>query len=59
MKNLAVAGLVYYLRQGMDQTGLELKPFLLTQAGEKLMDKYGYNSTFRVDNIINRYGHIV
>lgn len=59
MKNLAVAGLVYYLRQGMDQTGLELKPFLLTQAGEKLMDKYGYNSAFRVDNIINRYGHIV
>ena len=59
MKNLAVAGLVYYLREGMDQTGLELKPFLLTQAGEKLMDKYGYDSAFRVDNIINRYGHIV
>ena len=59
MKNLATAGLIYYLRKGMDQTGLELKPFLLTEMGEKLMDKYGYSSAFRVDNVINRYGHIV
>lgn len=59
MKNLAIAGLIHYLRQGMDQTGLELKPFLLTEMGEKIMDKYGYDSTFRVDNIINRYGQII
>lgn len=59
MKNLAVAGLVYYLRKGMDQTGLELKPFLLTEMGSRLMDKYGYESAYRVDNIINRYGHII
>ena len=59
MKNLAIAGLIYYLRKGMDQTGLELKPFLLTEMGEKLMDKYGYDSAFRVDNIINRYGQII
>ena len=59
MKNLATAGLVYYLRKGMDQTGLELKPFLLTEMGEKILDKYGYESAFRVDNVINRYGHII
>lgn len=59
MKNLTLAGLLYYLRQGMDQTGLELKPFLLTEMGGKLMDKYGYVSDYRVDNIVNRYGHIV
>lgn len=59
MKNLAAAGLIYYLRKGMNQTGLELKPFLLTEMGEKLMNKYGYSSAFRVDNIINRYGHII
>ena len=59
MKNLTAAGLVYYLREGMDQTGLELKPFLLTEIGEKLMDKYGYESAYRVDNIVNRYGHII
>ena len=59
MKNLATAGLIYYLRKGMDQTGLELKPFLRTEMGEKLLDKYGYDSAFRVDNVINRYGHII
>ena len=59
MKNLAAAGLVYYLRKGMDQTGLELKPFLLTEMGEKIMDKYGYDSAFRIDNVINRYGHMI
>lgn len=59
MKNLAAAGLVYYIRKGMEQTGLELKPFLLTEMGEKLMDKYGYDSAFRVDNIITRYGQII
>ena len=59
MKNLAAAGLVYYLRQGMDQTGLELKPFLLTEMGEKIMDKYGYDSAFRVNNVINRYGQMI
>lgn len=59
MKNLAAAGLVYYLRRGMEQTGLELKPFLLTEMGEKIMDKYGYNSAFRVDNIINRFEQLV
>jgi hypothetical protein len=59
MKNLATAGLIYYLRKGMDETGLGLKPFLLTEMGEKLLDKYGYNSAFRVDNVVNRYGHII
>lgn len=59
MKNLAAAGLVYYICKGMEQTGLELKPFLLTEMGHKLMDKYGYNSAFRVDNIITRYGQII
>lgn len=59
MKNLTTAGLIYYLRKGMKETKLELKPFLLTEMGEKIMDKYGYDSAFRVDNIINRYGQII
>lgn len=59
MKNLAAAGLIHYLRKGMDTTGLELKPFLLTEMGGKIMDKYGYDSAFRVDNVINRYGQLI
>ena len=59
MKNLAAAGLVHYLREGINQTGLGLKEFLLTEKGKEIMDKYGYNSAFRVDNIVNRYEQIV
>ena len=59
MKNLAVSGLIYYLRNGMSLTGLDLKSFLLTENGNKIMDKYGYNSSFRIDNIVNRYGKLI
>lgn len=59
MKNLAISGLIYYLREGMSKTGLDLKPFLLTEDGNKIMDKYGYDSAFRVDNIVNRYGQLI
>ena len=55
MKNLQTAGMTFYLKQGMATTGLGLKEYLLTEAGQKLMDKYNYISDHRVDNIIGRY----
>lgn len=59
MKNLQTAGMVHYLRLGMERTGLGLKEFLLTTSGQKLMDKYNYNSEYRVDNVIARYKQFV
>lgn len=59
MKNLQTAGMTYYLKQGLENTGLGLKEFLLTEAGQKLMDKYNYFSEHRVDNIIARYKQFV
>lgn len=55
MKTLAASGFLYNLKNGMEETGLELKQFLRTQLGERLMDRYGYNSEFRVDNVFHRY----
>ena len=55
MKNLQTAGMVHYLKLGMENTGFGLKDFLLTDAGSKLMDKYNYFSEYRVDNVIARY----
>ena len=55
MKTLTSSGFLYWLQQGMQQTGLELKQFLKTEVGERLMDRYGYNSEFRVDNVFHRY----
>lgn len=59
MKNLQTAGMTYYLRQGIQKTGLGLKEFLLTDEGEKLMIKYNYFSEHRIDNIIARYKQFV
>lgn len=59
MKNLQTAGMVHYLRQGMENANLGLKEFLLTEAGAKLMSKYNYHSEFRVDNVIARYKEFV
>lgn len=55
MKNLQTAGMTFYLKQGMSATGLGLKEFLLTESGQKIMDKYNYFSEYRVDNIVGRY----
>ena len=59
MKTLAASGFLYWLQQGMEQTGLELKQFLKTELGECLMDRYGYNSEFRIDNVVHRYRQYV
>ena len=59
MKNISNSGLVHYLKEGIKQTGLGLKEFLLTEEGNKIMDKYGYTSEFRADNIYYRYADLV
>ena len=59
MKNISSSGLLYYLKEGMKETQLGLKEFLLTEKGRKIMDKYGFTSEFRVDNIYYRYADLV
>ena len=59
MKNITTSGMCHYLKDGMDKTGLDLKAFLRTEMGEKLMDKYNYFSEHRVDNVTHRYKQLV
>lgn len=59
MKNISTSGMTYYLRRGMEMTGLGLKEFLMTEDGAKLMDKYNYNSEFRIDNVTHRYAQLI
>ena len=59
MKGIAAAGFLHYLKMYLNESGLALKEFLRTEAGEKLMCRYGYESDYRVDNIIHRYGKLV
>lgn len=59
MKNIQTAGMVYYLKIGMEDSGLGLKEFLQTEYGKKLMDKYNYFSEYRADNVVARYKQFV
>lgn len=59
MKGIAAAGFLHYLKLGLKSSGLTLKEFLRTTEGDKLMNRYGYESNFRIDNIIHRFGKLV
>lgn len=59
MKGLAAAGMAYYLRKNMKETGLTLKEFLQSPKGEQLMDRYGYESEFRIDNVVHKFKDVV
>lgn len=59
MKGITTAGMVYWLRKSLDETGLGLKEFLLTQNGEELMTRYGFESKFRIDNVIHKFKDLI
>lgn len=59
MKNISTSGMCHYLKKGMRETNLDLRSFLTTEIGSNLMDKYGYNSAYRVDNVTLYYKDLV
>ena len=59
MKGLAAAGMAYALRNHLMETGMELKEFLKSPRGEQLMDRYGYQSEFRIDNVVHKFKALV
>lgn len=59
MKNISTSGMAHYLRLGMEETGLELKEFLRTEDGQKLMEKYNYFSEFRTDNVVHKFKQLI
>lgn len=59
MKNIHISGMYYYLCQGMQETGLDLKSFLRSDDGRDLAIKYGFDSEFYVDNLAHRFKDFV
>jgi hypothetical protein len=59
MKGIAASGFLYYLRNCLNETGLGLKEFLQTESGEQLMLRYGYESEYKIDNIIHRFKDLI
>ena len=59
MKGIAASGFLHYLRMHLDDTNLPLRVFLQTETGDKLMSRYGYESEYRIDNVIHRYERLI
>lgn len=59
MKGISAAGMLYYLRLSLAKTGMKLKEFLKTPDGEKLMDRYGFESSYRIDNIVHKFKNLI
>ena len=59
MKGLAAAGMAHALRNYLSETGLGLKEFLQSPKGERLMDRYGYQSEFRIDNVVHKFKAVI
>ena len=59
MKNIAASGMAHYLKKRMKEDNIGLKEFLKTPDGEALMDRYGYQSDFRVDNLVHRFKDLI
>lgn len=54
MKGIASAGLLFYVKTGMKNSGLDLRNFLKTKDGEKIAKRYGFGDYY-VDNITAKY----
>ena len=59
MKNIHISGLYFYLVQGMQETGLDLKNFWRSEDGKNLAIKYGFHLDFYVDNLTHRFKDFV
>jgi hypothetical protein len=59
MKIIGNSGFAHYLQKGMEETGLEVKDFLKTDAGRELAYRYGYTSQHAIDNLTHKYKNYV
>jgi len=51
--------MAYALRNYLAETGMELKEFLQSPMGDRLMDRYGYQSEFRIDNVVHKFKALI
>lgn len=54
MKTLQGSGMLHYIKQGMERTGLGLREFLNTKSGEKIMLQYGFINENRINTVYDK-----
>lgn len=55
MKTLQGSGMLYYIKQGMAQWNMNLKEFLNTETGQKIMEQYGFESENRMNIVYDKF----
>lgn len=55
MKTLQGSGMLHYIKQGMERTELDLRGFLSTKSGEKIMSQYGFTNENRVNTVYDKF----
>lgn len=55
MKNVQASGLLYYIKQGMQQNDCSMREFLYTEQGKALALQYGYKQKHYVDVIHDKF----
>lgn len=55
MKTLQGSGMLHYIKQGMERTGLGLREFLGTKSGENLMEQYGFVNENRINIVYDKF----
>ena len=59
MKSLQGSGMLHYIREGMDNFGCELREFLYTDEGAKIMEQYGFVNENRINTVYDKFAEYV
>ena len=55
MKTLQGSGMLHYIKQGMAKRDMNLKEFLITETGQKIMEQYGFVSENRMNIVYDKF----
>ena len=55
MKTLQGSGMLHYIKQGMAKRDMNLKEFLNTETGQKIMEQYGFVSENRMNIVYDKF----
>lgn len=55
MKTIQGSGMLYFIKNGMQESGLGLREFLATKEGNRLMLQYGFESEGRIDVVFDKF----
>jgi hypothetical protein len=59
MKSLQGSGMLHYIKKGMQDSNCDLRAFLHTEEGAKIMEQYGFTNENRVHTVYDKFAEYV